>query len=528
MAVRERKGTSPAELSPVLRAWGLLLLVLAVGAAFSAAAFFGIRARDRELERTLFEHRVREHSAAIEIAIERGLDAVDDVGALFDSAPQISRSQFHQFVRHLLDSNPALQGLAWVPLVPAGKRAAYEQAAREVIPGYRFTEFNSKQQVVAASERAEHFPIYYAEARSPQGGPLGYDHASNASRLQALALSRDSGQIVATGRIGALGETVFGASAFVLFRPVYRKGASLDSPQKRHNALAGFTTAVFLTSELIGNVLDRLQPQGITVTLYDLSAPPPERFLAVWPASALRQVPPDLPGQPAPLQHSSSFTVGGRHWVAMFAPSTGWSGASASTRAWAVLFAGLTFSLLLAVYLRSEQRSARLMREQAMTDALTGLYNRRYLLELLPREFARAKRYRASIAAIMLDIDQFKLVNDRFGHQAGDVVLRELGSLLKASVRESDVACRYGGEEFVLILPEASLDDVRRRAEALRLAAKSMQLDHRGRAIGPISISLGIAIFPQHANDPEELLRRADQAMYEAKNAGRDTVRALT
>jgi len=527
MALRGRTGTSFAQLSPLWRAWGLVLLVLIVGATFSAAAFFGIRARDRELERTLFEHRAREHSAAIQLAIERGLDAVDDVGALFDSAPQISRSQFHEFVRHLLDSNPALQGLAWVPLVTSGERTAYEQAARKAVPGYRFIEFNAEQQVVAARARPEHFPIYYMEARSPQGAPMGYDHASDPSRLHALSLSRDSGQIVATGRITALGEKVSGAGAFVLFRPVYRKGATLDSPRQRHDALAGFAAAIFLTGEMVGNVLDRLQPRGMTVTLYDLSAPPGEQFLAVWPASASRHTPPGQAGKPARLQYSSALEVGGRQWAAVFAPDSRASLSTASTRAWSVLFAGLTFALLLAVYLRSEQRSARLMREQAMTDPLTGLYNRRYLLELLPREFARAKRYGASIAAVMLDIDHFKRINDELGHPAGDAVLRELGYLLKASVRESDVACRYGGEEFVLILPEASLEDVRRRAEALRLGAKSMRLEHRGRPIGPVSISLGIASFPEHASDPEELLRRADEAMYEAKNAGRDTVRAL-
>lgn len=183
-------------------------------------------------------------------------------------------------------------------------------------------------------------------------------------------------------------------------------------------------------------------------------------------------------------------------------------------------------SLLLAGYISSEQRRIRLIREQAITDPLTGLYNRRYLLDLLPREFARAKRYHASIAAVMLDIDHFKDVNDEHGHPAGDLVLRELGNLLRASVRESDMACRYGGEEFVLILPEASLEDVQRRSEALRTSARDMRLEYRGRRIGPISISLGIAMFPESGDDPETLIRCADYAMYDAKRAGRDKVMA--
>jgi diguanylate cyclase (GGDEF)-like protein len=257
--------------------------------------------------------------------------------------------------------------------------------------------------------------------------------------------------------------------------------------------------------------------------LYDESARESERFLVVWPDIAQKD--PALADKQAhELQRRTAFTVGDRNWVAVMTPEAGSFSTAASWRAWAVAGAGLLFSLLLAVYVESARRHAQSIHEQAVTDLLTGLYNRRYLWEHLKGEFSRARRRSTTIAAVMIDIDHFKRVNDSFGHEAGDFVLAEFGALLKRSVRGSDVACRYGGEEFALVLPEISIENVRRKAEALRQAVKSLALDHRGTPLGPISISLGVAVFPSHAEDADSLFRRADQALYEAKNAGRDRV----
>ena len=131
------------------------------------------------------------------------------------------------------------------------------------------------------------------------------------------------------------------------------------------------------------------------------------------------------------------------------------------------------------------------LRSQSILDPLTGLFNRRYMEETLDLELARAVRGRRAIGIIMLDIDHFKPLNDSRGHDAGDALLRELGGLLMARVREGDIACRYGGEEFVLILPEAPLEFARRRAEELREAVRQLHVSHRGRVIGPITVSAG-------------------------------------
>ena len=164
------------------------------------------------------------------------------------------------------------------------------------------------------------------------------------------------------------------------------------------------------------------------------------------------------------------------------------------------------------------------LRGQSLLDPLTGLFNRRFMEETLDLEFARGARGERPIGVIMLDIDHFKLLNDSCGHDAGDAVLRELAGVLKSRVREGDIACRYGGEEFVLILPEAPLELALRRAEELREEVKRLRMLHRGRSIGPLTVSAGVAMFPEHGKTGAALLQEADAALYRAKAEGRDRV----
>ena len=134
------------------------------------------------------------------------------------------------------------------------------------------------------------------------------------------------------------------------------------------------------------------------------------------------------------------------------------------------------------------------------------------------------RRKDVSLGAIMMDLDHFKRFNDTLGHEAGDSLLRSLGKLLQSQVRQEDVACRYGGEEFIMILPEASLDVVQKRAEEIRQMVPRMQVHHRGQLIESITVSLGVAIFPIHGATHEDLLKAADDALYSAKKQGRNRV----
>jgi len=162
--------------------------------------------------------------------------------------------------------------------------------------------------------------------------------------------------------------------------------------------------------------------------------------------------------------------------------------------------------------------------EQALHDPLTGLYNRYYMEEFLEKELHRARRSNKPVAVIMIDMDHFRDLNSLFGHPNVDITLAEVGELLVHSIRAGDIACRYGGDEFLLILPEASLEVARDRAEKLCLSVHSVSVRSETRPPQPISFSVGIACFPQHGQSVTELLRSADSAVFSAKDRGRNRV----
>jgi diguanylate cyclase (GGDEF)-like protein len=163
------------------------------------------------------------------------------------------------------------------------------------------------------------------------------------------------------------------------------------------------------------------------------------------------------------------------------------------------------------------------LQELVLRDPLTGMHNRRFWLEASKREFSRAVRDNAKLSVIAIDIDNFKRVNDSYGHKRGDEVLVFLGDLIRRSIRQTDVACRVGGEEFILALPASSLEDTCKRAEAIRLEFERAAFEFDGRKVR-LSFSAGVATFPDHGKTIDDVALCADRALYMAKNAGRNRV----
>ena len=164
----------------------------------------------------------------------------------------------------------------------------------------------------------------------------------------------------------------------------------------------------------------------------------------------------------------------------------------------------------------------------SVRDGLTGLFNRRYMEETLVREFKRAERQKLPIGVIILDVDFFKKFNDTYGHEAGDVVLKTLARHMQHKVRQGDIVCRYGGEEFVIIMPGSAIDQTVERAEEIRRSVEEEMRPTYGSEVFQVTISMGAAAFPDHGQTPEEVLGRADAALYRSKDAGRNRVTAAS
>jgi diguanylate cyclase (GGDEF)-like protein/PAS domain S-box-containing protein len=181
-------------------------------------------------------------------------------------------------------------------------------------------------------------------------------------------------------------------------------------------------------------------------------------------------------------------------------------------------FAELTALALANVRLREN------LRYQSMRDPLTGLYNRRYLEDFLFKQVHQAERSGCPLAVLMLDLDHFKKINDTYGHEAGDTALKELGRILQSDIRLGDIAARYGGEEFIIIFYNIDLEEAKFRAEQIRKTVSLMQIKYGAEHVGSITISIGIAEYPQDARTPTELIEFADKALYRAKKNGRNKI----
>jgi diguanylate cyclase (GGDEF)-like protein len=166
------------------------------------------------------------------------------------------------------------------------------------------------------------------------------------------------------------------------------------------------------------------------------------------------------------------------------------------------------------------------LQEQSIRDPLTDLFNRRFMDESLETEILRATRNSRPLSLILIDIDHFKRFNDTFGHDAGDHVLQSLADLLRKFFRASDVCCRHGGEEFAIILPDSSLQNAVVRATSLRTEVKRLNLIYDKQNLGSVTVSIGVAAFPEHGSSASALLKIADRCLYESKASGRDVVTA--
>jgi len=444
-----------------------------------------------------------QHNEAVRSARQAEALAALSVGQLasavaaFQIDESLSRHEFDTIADSLLETG-ALSATAFVQSVPGPERARFERAN-----GYPIIERSLLGDFREAGERDAYFPLVFA-ATEPEldvGVPEGLDVGSDPRRSEHLLRARDSGEPAATSVI----QLAIGGAGITVFRPVYEDGAPTATVAQRRTALVGFATGGFSVDDLTAAAQSTLST-GVDVQLLERG-----RTVA---------------GTLLPREESAAMPVriADRTWLLVVRDP------DRPDISLAVLIAvvGIALAALLGALVLVWSRNERMqeLRQQASQDPLTGLKNRRRFSEDLRVELARSRRDKAVGALLILDLDNFKQVNDTLGHAAGDRVIADIAGVLSARMRVTDVVARLGGDEFAIVLPRCELDEAEDIADAI---AREVRLHTwPGEAAPPLTASIGIATFGQESGDPDEVLAAADHALYEAKRAGRNRVRVAT
>jgi diguanylate cyclase (GGDEF)-like protein len=520
---------------PMRHRW-LRWAVLVASLAFSAASSYYFSVQVRQEAHSRFETVAVGVANDVQSRIRAYGDVLFALRGLFDSSKEVTRDEFHQFAQALSlgERYPGVTNISFSFRVPHARKREFERAVRaETGPLVKgLPEFAIKP----PGERPEYTVLSYLEPMGKNVAAWGLDLNADPVRRSAVDRARDSGQISASSGVTLLRDGNASVASTLLRLAVYRGGGVPGSLEERQRLYSGMVGSAVRVREMIDATLSKEILSRAQLQIYEAGEGRAGDTLLFDSAA---------PGELSGYEVIHRLAVGDREWRLRIVPrkdpvdlldKAGVAAILAALVAISALLFWLMTSLAVSesrgAELAQRNREAALLREklleQAMRDKLTGLYNRHYVEEWFGLELRRAQRHGRPIAAIMLDIDHFKRFNDTFGHEAGDLVLRELAGVLVRFARESDVACRYGGEEFLVLLPECPFDAARCKAEQLRAEVAKLELQYDEQPLGPVRVSVGVAAFPDHAKESEELLRHADEALYLAKQTGRNRVVAYS
>jgi diguanylate cyclase (GGDEF)-like protein len=442
-----------------------------------------------------------QHSEAVRSARQAEAVTALSVGqlasaaAFYQAEQHFNRHEFEVMANSLLRTG-VLSATAFVQSVPARDRRRFER-----VHGFPIVDRTRLGNLHREGHRPFYFPLTFAATKvKPRiETPLGYDLDSDPLRAGHLLHARDTGRPAATPVI----RLPLGGTGINVFRPVYRDGAPTATLAERRAALIGFATGAFKVSALAAAATTAL-PREADVQLDENGRPVDGDLLARGEAA----------GAP--------FRIADRTWT-LVVHDPNRPGVSLPVL---IGLVGISLAALLAALVLVWSRNERMqeLQRQASRDPLTGLKNRRRFEEDLRTELARIRREGGEGALLMLDLDNFKRVNDTLGHPVGDRVIADIAGVLRARMRMTDVVARLGGDEFAVVLPHCDPGEARLVGEEIGAAVREHAPDEE--AVPPITVSVGIAMFRADvAADLEALEEQADAALYEAKRSGRDAVR---
>jgi diguanylate cyclase len=507
------EGTSEALRSPF--PW----IAVSACLALTAAGWFGVeRARYNEA-RVQFERRTETAAAAVRARMLAYEQILRSGAARMSSSPKPSREEFRNFISNLQleERFPGVQAIGYAEYVRGSMREEHTKRMRsEGFPDY---------EISPPGEHDDAVVVVYSEPFVGRNARvIGLDMYSEPARREALDLARRTGEAAITGRLVLAGESSGGSQpqqpGFVMYVPIFDEVARALPRRDRANAIAGFVFTPFRMNDLMRGILDEGVLLVLDMRIYDEPNKNVQAEL-LDTRTAWRVTP---TGAPPIFERIVHFPMPGRAWTIQFVSRPEFDTALRADKPWSLLAGGLLSSAIVFLLIIALVEAWNHAHDLSMRDPLTGLFNRRYVDETMGRELPRARRLRQSIGIIVLDLDHFKQLNDNYGHDAGDYVLQQVGELLRTAIRSGDIPCRFGGEEFGVILPGASLENARHRAEAIRAAFSAMTLEFDGANLPSLTLSAGVAALSPHDDDWARALRLADKALYTAKQAGRNRV----
>jgi diguanylate cyclase (GGDEF)-like protein len=512
------------------RHWVLIACtILALGLAASLVSALLWRASVRTHERQAFQADATDVSESMEMLLRHDSGYVATLRAALTLEPDLSAREFAQWLDEFQDSQRQVGdlGTLMVTSVPAGRLAAF-QAQRNVDPAFRALVGNRIDPVIPDG-RSSYCLLSAGGVETPYGPEItkllqgdwcnptspigGYSTGgvTQASLMRSLA---------ASGQLLVYPVTAEGKRSFFIEGAFYRLGTGLTSEAQRRAALVGWISSSFDITPLIRSAIG--QHHDLGVALYHNNPGRSPQLIGHEPSA-------EVPAKP--FTSAVTIQIDGT-WIVKVTGAAPMNGPSADTQGLIVLAGGAVVSVLLFTLLlvlsRSRERALGMVQEktgelrhQALHDALTGLPNRVLALDRVEQMLARARRLQVPVAALYVDIDGFKNVNDTFGHAAGDELLRTVAARLASVVRQGDTAARLGGDEFVVLVEGSSLDAGPELIAERLLEVLCQPYDMNGQIGRQLSITVSIGIALGERPSAEELLRDADVALYEAKVAGK-------
>jgi diguanylate cyclase (GGDEF)-like protein len=502
----------------------LLPLSVLLGSLFATYELWkGARFNTEQALQTTFNFRVHEYNRRIEQRMLAYEQVLRGARGLFEASGSVSRAEFRAYVNTLtLDENyPGIEGIGFAALVPPAQKRQHIAAVRaEGFPHY---------DIKPPGERDMYSSIVYLEPFEGRNlRAFGYDMYSEPNRRAAMEQARDTGKAVISGKVTLVQEASANAQPGVLmYLPVYHSGGE-GTPftlEERRSRLAGWVYAPFRMDDLMRGLFGDYTGD-LDIEIYDDRIAQETRMFdtTAHHAAVSAGV---ISGR---LTRIENIGVAGRYWTVVMSALPEFESNLNYDRSLLILRGGISISLLLALtaYLLIDERAralqaARQALHLALYDVLTGLPNRKLITERLSQALAKARREKTQGALIFIDLDNFKPVNDDYGHPIGDLLLRDVAKRLHDCMRESDTAARLGGDEFVVLLPRVEGKHGAMVAATKILDALNRPFDIAGNRLR-ISASIGVALYPDHGSDEKSLLKHADAAMYEVKNSGRNGV----